>query len=74
VAVRLSCQLENSGSGAPPALGVALTGWRDVLCTIFGLCAELVVGTGRGSEAVTPFFLNSQGREKSSRELVVVVW
>jgi len=38
VAVRLSCQLENSNPGAAPALGVVLTGWRDVLFFAFANC------------------------------------
>ena len=35
--------------------------------------AELVVGTGHGSQPVTPFFQNSQGRGGNCRKLVVVI-
>jgi hypothetical protein len=38
VAVRLSCQLENGGQDAAPALGIVLTGWRDVLFFAFANC------------------------------------
>jgi hypothetical protein len=38
VAVRLSCQLENGGPDAAPALGIVLTGWRDVLFFAFANC------------------------------------
>jgi hypothetical protein len=38
VAVWLSCQLENGNPDAAPALGVVLTGWRDVLFFAFANC------------------------------------
>ncbi len=40
VAVRMSCQLENSNPGAAPALGVVLTGWRNVLFFAFANCEQ----------------------------------
>jgi len=36
----MSCKLRNGIPGAAPALGVVLTGWRDVLFFAFANCEQ----------------------------------